>query len=230
LPEAGLLHSLIDFFFADRSGPQPVIQYSNSGSNVAQAQKCSALILAFPPTLSALYAANLDVSANEETVFGPVGLTAYFSSAVRLITPPDFLFNAESIAPNVPPDADGEPVAFLQLFSTSNIATVWSWGPYRGNLTADQATTLLKETLSRVNKDPRNASAVPQPVTNADILGFQQNEYFPHFDSQQLAGGWYEKFNALQGQKNTYYASGLNGFETVEFALRAGIDIVDSYF
>lgn len=167
---------------------------------------------------------------DEKTVFGPFGLTAYFSSAVRLITPPDFVFNAESVAPNIPVDADGEPVAFLQPFPTSDIATVWSWGPYRGNLTADQAKTLLKETLSKVNKDPRNASAVQRPVSDADILGFQQNDYFPHFDSQQLVGGWYEKFNALQGQKNTCYASGLNGFETVEFALRAGIDIVDSYF
>lgn len=171
----------------------------------------------------------MDVSANEQTVFGPVGLSSYFSSAVRLITPPYF-FEAESVAPNVPVDADGEPVAFLQLFPTSNVATAWSWGPYRGNLTADQAKTLLKETLSKVNKDPTNATAVPQPVTDADILGFQQNDYFPHFDSQQLARGWYKKFNALQGQQNTYYASGLNGFETVEFALRAGIDIVNSYF
>jgi len=225
-----LTFELCWFVFADRSGSLPVIEYSNSGSNVAQVQKCSALILAFPPTLSALNAANLDVSADENTVFGPVGLTSYFSSAVRLITPPDFLFDAEGVAPNVPVDADGEPVAFLQLFQTSNIATAWSWGPYRGNLTADQAKALLKETLSKVNKDPRNASTVPQPVTDADVLGFQQNDYFPHFDSQQLAGGWYEKFNALQGQKKTYYASGLNGFETVEFALRAGIDIVDSYF
>jgi hypothetical protein len=223
------LHSPVNIFLADRSGPQPVIQYTNSGSNGAQAQQCSALILAFPPTLSALFAANLDVSANEQTVFGPVGLTAYFSSAVRLITSPYF-FEAESVAPNIPADADGEPVAFLQLFRASNIATAWSWGPYRGNLTADQARALLTETLSKVNKDPTNASAVPQPVTDADILGFQQNDYFPHFDSEQLAGGWYEKFNDLQGQQKTYYASGLNGFETVEFALRAGIDIVDSYF
>ena len=223
------MHALVNISLADRSGSQPVIQYINSSSNGVQAQQCSALILAFPPTLSALYTANLDVSAHEQTVFGPVGLSAYFSSAIRLITPPYF-FEAESVAPSVPVDADGEPVAFLQLFPSSNIATAWSWGPYRGNLTADQAKTLLKETLSKVNKDPTNASAVPQPVTDADILGFQQNEYFPHFDSQQLAGGWYEKFNALQGQQSTYYASGLNGFETVEFALRAGIDIIDSYF
>jgi hypothetical protein len=216
--------------FIDRSGSNPVIHYSNSGSNGIQIQQCSALILAFPPTLSSLNAANLNVSADEQTVFGPIGTTAYFSSAVRLNTPADFVFDAESVAPNVPVDAAGEPVAFLHLFSTSNIATAWSWGPYRGSVTADQAKTLLKQTLSKVNKDPRDANAVPQPVTDADILGFQQNEYFPHFDSPQLAGGWYDRFNTLQGHKNTYYASGLNGFETVEFALRAGIDIVNSYF
>lgn len=72
--------------------------------------------------------------------------------------------------------------------------------------------------------------ASTKPVTDRDVLGFQQNDYFPHFDSEQLRQGWYDKFNALQGKQKTFYASGLNGFETVEFALRAGLDIVDSYF
>ncbi|KAJ7716409.1 hypothetical protein B0H14DRAFT_2643845 [Mycena olivaceomarginata] len=46
----------------------------------------------------------------------------------------------------------------------------------------------------------------------------------------QLEAGYYAKFNALQGEKNTYYASGLNGFETVEYAIRAGIDVAETYF
>jgi len=118
----------------------------------------------------------------------------------------------------------------LKLFNTSDIATTFSWGPYRGNETRAEAKTLLKTTLSKINKDPRDPSALPEPVTNRDILEFRKNDYFPHFDSAQLAGGWYAKFNALQGKKGTYYASGLNGFETIEFAVRAGADIVDSFF
>ena len=51
-----------------------------------------------------------------------------------------------------------------------------------------------------------------------------------HICREQLEHGFYAGFNALQGHKNTYYVSGLNGFETVEFAIRAGQDVVDSYF
>lgn len=164
------------------------------------------------------------------TVFTPIGLHDYFSGAVRLSTPQDLHFSAIGNAPNLPPDAAGQPVSFLKLFSTSDIATSWSWGPYRGQTAYDQAKRLLKQTLSKFDKDPRDLTAVAKPITDKDILGFQRNDYFPHFDSVQLAAGWYDKFNKLQGQKNTYYASGLNGFETVEFALRAGLDIVDTYF
>jgi hypothetical protein len=159
-----------------------------------------------------------------------MGLIDYFSGAVRLSTPRDLTFSAASAAPNIPTDAAGQPVSFLYLFNTSNIATSWSWGPYRGNGTVEAAKTILKETLSRINKDPRDPAAVPKPVTDKDVVAFKKHDYFPHFDSQQLADGWYGKFNALQGQKNTYYASGLNGFETIEFALRAGLDVVESYF
>jgi hypothetical protein len=34
----------------------------------------------------------------------------------------------------------------------------------------------------------------------------------------------------LQGCKNTYWASGLNGMELVEWAIKAGQDVVESYY
>ena len=61
-------------------------------------------------------------------------------------------------------------------------------------------------------------------------MDFRAWDYFPHFDKDQLDNGYYEKFNSLQGYMGTYYASGLNGFETVEFAVRAGKDVANSYF
>jgi hypothetical protein len=203
-----------------------VIYYHNKADNDIQTQHCSALTLAFPPTLSALKAANLDLSPNEEVVFSPVGINNYYSSAVR-IKMPSGIFEAESTAPYIPPDADGEPVAFLHLWNGSEIATTYSWGAYRGNQTANEARELLKSTLSKVN---RNLNPGAGPITNEDVLSFLKHDYFPHFDPEQLAAGWYDKFNALQGQQQTYYASGLNMFETVEFAIRAGNDVADSYF
>lgn len=85
----------------------------------------------------------------------------------------------------------------------------------------------MKSTLSQVNK---NLNPGARDINGGDVLAFQKHDYFPHFDPEQLAAGFYDKFNALQGQQHTYYASGLNMFETVEFAIRAGYDVADSYF
>jgi hypothetical protein len=174
----------------------------------------------------ALQAAKLNLTPDEITVFSPLTLISYFSGAVRLQTPRNLSFSAAS-PPNIPVAATGAPVSLLHLFNTSDIATTWSWG---NNTSKAIARQLLKETLSKINKDPTDPAAVPVPVTDKDILGFQQNDYFPHFGPQELAAGWYDKFNKLQGVKNTYFASGLNGFETVEFALRAGSEIVETFF
>ncbi|KAG4428390.1 hypothetical protein IFR05_016129 [Cadophora sp. M221] len=215
----------------DRSGPVPVITYQKAGNSKrtrarTEVQPCSSVVLAFPPTVPALQAAKLTLTPDEVTVFSPLLLTSYFSAAVRLQTPRNLSFSAAS-PPTIPVAATGAPVSLLHLFNSSDIATTWSWG---NNTSTAVARQLLKDTLSKINKDPTNPAAVPVPVTDKDILGFQSNEYFPHFGPQELAGGWYDKFNKLQGVKKTYFASGLNGFETVEFAIRAGSEIVETFF
>lgn len=192
-----------------------------------EVQFCSSVILAFPPSVPALQAAKITLTADELTVFSPLLLTPYYSGAVRLQTPRNLSFDAAS-PPNIPVAATGAPVSLAHLFSNSDIATTWSWG--NNTTTTAIARQLLKDTLSKINKDPTNPAAVPKPVTDKDILRFQQNDYFPRFGPKELAGGWYDKFNKLQGVKNTYFASGLNGYETVEFALRAGSEIVETFF
>lgn len=187
--------------------------------------------MAFAPTLSALNATGITLSANESEVFASVQITNYFSGAVRLSEIPRGIpFQAVGPSPVVPTDAAGEPITFISLHETSNIATTFSWGGLDDAYTYQQAYDLLKEVLSRLNKDPQNSEATGVEVTDADVKAFSQTDYFPRFDQEKLAGGWYEKFNDLQGQQNTYWASGLNGFETVEFAVRAGLDIVNSHF
>jgi hypothetical protein len=200
--------------------------------------------------MHALQAANLDISSDERTVFSPVGITKYWSGAIRVATPDGIAFAgflretflgliARFLGKDffpfgefIPwlPEAAGQPVAMLRLFNASDIATTYSWGKYRSNQTLAQAKILLKQTISKINKDPRDANAKPKPITDDDIKDFREWDYFPHFDQPQLDRGYYSKFDALQGSRNTYYASGLNGFETVEFAIRAGKDIVDTYF
>jgi len=244
---------LTELFFVDRSGGFPVIIYNDPSQPAPAAQNCSKLVLPFPPVMHALQAANLDISDDENTVFGPVGINKYWSGAVSVTTPfadvfagflqetffaiiDKFLdglgFNNVTFAEFIPwlPKPAGQPVAWIRLFNASNIATTWSWGQYRSDQTLAEAKTLLEQVISKFNKDPADTNAQPVPITDADVKDFREWDYFPHYDQAQLDQGYYDKFNTLQGHKNTYYASGLNGFETVEFAIRAGTDVVNSYF
>jgi hypothetical protein len=127
------------------------------------------------------------------------------------------------------PKGAGEPVAYLRIFNKSNIATTWSWGKYKSDQTLAAAKSLQKEVISKFNKDPEDPNAKPIPITDADVRDFREWDYFLHFDWRELERGFYAKFNTLQGHKNTYYVSGLNGFETVEFAIRAGRGGVDTF-
>ena len=92
------------------------------------------------------------------------------------------------------------------------------------------ARDLLNTTLSLINKDPRNATTPAEPLDSSDIRAFRKWDYFPHFDSQPLKDGAYAKLNRLQGCNKSFWASGLNGMEIVEWAIRAGQDVVDTYF
>jgi len=248
----GRIHLNTQVTKIDRSGDVPVISYNDPSQNGPSTQKCFKLVLAFPPVMHALEAAKFDIDHKEKTVFSPVGIIKYWSGAVEVATPYGDIFAGflhktffsiidkiiDGLGGNttfgeyIPwlPKAAGEPVAYLRLFKESNIATTWSWGKYKTDQTLAEAKSLLKEVLSKFNKDPEDPNAKPIPITDAQVKDFREWDYFPHFDRKQLDHGYYAKFNALQGHKGTYYASGLNGFETVEFAIRAGKDIADTYF
>ncbi|KAF2120679.1 hypothetical protein BDV96DRAFT_484959 [Lophiotrema nucula] len=218
----------------DRSGANPVLKYTrpNKKSHFYnwETQTCSRIIFAFPPTIENLERAGLDLTKEENEVFKNVGVHNYFSSAVEFALPFGVSYIAESPSINEPPPNEGEPVAVLRLSSAINISTSWSWGPYKEFESIESARDLLNTTLSKLNKDPRNVTAAAVPLTNMDIRAFRKWDYFPHFDTEPLKCGAYEKLNKLQGKTKSYWASGLNGMETVEWAIRAGIDVVDSYF
>ncbi|TVY34652.1 Uncharacterized protein LOCC1_G008301 [Lachnellula occidentalis] len=229
---SGPIHLSTSIVKIDRSGNHPTITYHNSHEKNPQprTQSCSSVVLAFLPTLSALQSTGLDLSDDEREVFSPVGINSFYSAAVQMKTPHGMTFGAASAHPMLPPDPTGEPVVVVKLHDDLDIAITSSWGAYRGNMSKAEAYSRLKSTLSKFNKDPRNQTSVAVPLTDSDVLAFQENDYFPHFDEDQLALGFYEKFEALQGKRNTYYASGLNKFELVEYAIRAGQDVVRTHF
>jgi hypothetical protein len=213
----------------DRSGENPVVKYTDGKATEWRKQECDSIIFAFPPSIENLERAGLDITEEEQAVFGNVSTIQYYSSAVEFNLPFGVSYIANSSSPALPPPNDGEPVAVLRLDERSNISVAWSWGPYEFQ-TEDAARRLLIESLSDINKDPRNATEKPEPVTDSDVKAFKKWDYFPHFDSQPLKDGAYDKFNRLQGHKKSYWASGLNGMELVEWAVRGAQDVVDSHY
>ncbi|KAI0799681.1 FAD/NAD-P-binding domain-containing protein [Irpex lacteus] len=200
----------------DRSTSTPIITY---GSNATQV--CSDVVLAFAPTLANLHAIDMPLTSNETAVFSKVGITAYWSSATSTKIAYPYFYQQS------PPQPLSAPVGFLRVFNDSPVATTYSWGPIGSNLSIDDVTRLLVSTLTAV----QTGAGIPDPtVTTDDVKAIRQWDYFPHFNTTDLGSGTYAKYNALQGELHTYYSSGLNGFETVEFAIRAGKDLVQSFF
>ncbi|KAI0743306.1 hypothetical protein BC629DRAFT_1585253 [Irpex lacteus] len=200
----------------DRSTSIPVITYN---SNTTQA--CSDIVLAFAPTLENLRAIDMPLSSNESDVFSKVDITAYWSSATSTKIPYPYFYQQN------PPQPLGAPVGFLRVFNDSSVTTTYSWGPVGSNLSIREVTQLLVSTLTEV----QTGADISDPIVTADdVKAIRQWDYFPHLNTTDLRSGLYEKYNALQGKQHTYYSSGLNGFETVEFAIRAGKDLVQSFF
>ncbi|KAE9385815.1 hypothetical protein BT96DRAFT_1006704 [Gymnopus androsaceus JB14] len=208
----GTIYSSTNVTQIDRSGEYPVVTYNTKG-NEAHTQTCSRLVLAFPPTLRALTAAGLDFTPQERKVFLNVGVEAY-----------------------CPPVPDSGPIALLRYFNDSPISTTWSFGPSPYNETSsdtdEQVMELLVQTANSLgvgiaHNEVGNITT-PISVTEGDVKLFTRQDYFPHALTNALNAGFYESYNALQGQKNTYWTSGLNRFEDIESVIISAKDLVDN--
>lgn len=227
------IHTSAEVRCVDRSGDNPVVSFTEPSKNGTYVkwtkQECSSVIFAFPPSIANLERVGVDLTELEHDTFNNITTHQYYSSAVEFALPFGVSYIANTTSPLVPPPNDGEPVAVLRLSEQSNVSVAWSWGPYEFQ-TEEAARSLLVESMSKLNKDPRNATSSPEPFCDSDVKAFKKWDYFPHFESDALREGAYGKLNLLQGMKKTYYASGLSGMEIVEWAIRGGYDVVDTYF
>ncbi|KAM0259918.1 hypothetical protein ACHAPA_010525 [Fusarium lateritium] len=212
-------------------GRQPSIQYRGGKGRYANTQLCSEVIIAFPPTSTALKESGLVLSAAERTLFSQVDVNGYFSSAVRMDKLGDNL-TVSQVLPNPlePFKPEGQPVYLTPLHPESDIVSVYS-ADDPAHPSASRVKGHLIRDLSKINKNLDNVHAQGEKVVAADIRAFSgQIDYFPHVGPKALANGWYKRFNDLQGKDHIYFTSGLNSFELVEYAIRAARELVVSHF
>jgi hypothetical protein len=171
------------------------------------------------------------LSAAERTLFAQVTVNGYFSSAVRMDKLGDNL-TVSQVLPNPlePFKPEGQPVYLTPLHPESDIVSVYS-ADDPAHPSATRVKKHLVSDLSKINKDLDDVHAQGTRVGTADIRAFSgQIDYFPHVGPKALADGWYERFNHLQGTDHTYFTSGLNSFELVEYTIRAARDLVGQHF
>ncbi|KAM0203935.1 hypothetical protein ACHAQI_010271 [Fusarium lateritium] len=173
----------------------------------------------------------LVLSAAERSLFSQVDVNGYFSSAVRMDKLGDNL-TVSQVLPNPlePFKPEGQPVYLTPLHPESDIVSVYS-ADDPAHHSATRVKGHLIRDLSKINKDLDNVHAQGTKVVAADIRAFSgQIDYFPHVGPKALANGWYKRFNDLQGKDHTYFTSGLNSFELVEYTIRAARELVVSHF
>lgn len=188
--------------------------------------------MAFPPTSKALRKAGLQLSPVENALFSQVGTSNYFASAVRMKQLPSNVTLVQALpdplSPFVP---QGQPVYVTDLHANSNIASVYSADEPGAPGAEERVKRRLITDLGKVNRNVYVAQQASLPVTPRDVRAFSgQVDYFPHLGTDAVAGGWYKRFNGLQGSQRTYFTSGLNSFELVEYTIRAAQDLVATYF
>ncbi|MCG6136918.1 MAG: hypothetical protein MET45_20155 [Nostoc sp. LLA-1] len=59
---------------------------------------------------------------------------------------------------------------------------------------------------------------------------YDQWPYFPHVSSEAMQAGFYDRLEALQGQRQTFYVGGLLNFELVETIVEYSQHLVKKNF
>ena len=115
-------------------------------------------------------------------------------------------------------------------------ASVGAADGYRKNVTIPPGTY----TASAFVQDPDKDYDEVQKTMDEDMarVGFpikdkhfaQEVYYCPHVSCEDYADGWYDRLEALQGNKNTFYAGEIISFGDMEDTCAASKDIVGRFF
>ena len=99
-------------------------------------------------------------------------------------------------------------------------ATVYALANHTGSKDKD-----YDEVMKMMDED---MAKVGYPIKGKHFA--QEVYYCPHVSSKDYADGWYDKLEALQGNKNTYYAGEIISFGDMEDTCAASKDIIGRFF
>jgi predicted NAD/FAD-binding protein len=110
----------------------------------------------------------------------------------------------------------GELVFGLKPWKSKDVYIFYAYG--REGMTMDDSISRIAETVRRLGGS----------ITH--VYRTVKWRYFPHVSCEALADGFFERLDAMQGVRNTYYAGELLAMGTVETAVRQARGLVERHF
>ncbi|KAL2641753.1 hypothetical protein R1flu_009340 [Riccia fluitans] len=158
----------------------------------------------------------LDYTAKEMELFSKVVIVDYYTTVLKIsgfehFPPrfyyPDFARSHSSV---------GRFVVMQRFHADTNVFLFWSYGTKE--IDQNQVTQHLFRDVERMGG-------------RVEALVVQRKfRYFPHVTSTDMAEGFYDKLEELQGENNTYFVGALMAFELTERNASYSINLMAKYF
>lgn len=178
---------------------------TNKGEIIADA-----LILASPLDESLQY---LDASPQEKEIFTKISYTDYRTYACLL---KDFPKGHGYLPGNFTSERSGHPVMWYQRYRDSNLYTFYILGDWK--ISDSQCLKNIEAVVHRLG------GSIQKHLTTA------RWKYFPHISPQMMKEGYFDRLEALQGTRQTYYAGELLNFSTVDFSAQYSQKLIERHF
>ncbi|OZM70810.1 hypothetical protein CFN78_23090 [Amycolatopsis antarctica] len=152
----------------------------------------------------------LDTTPAEDAVASKVRVIDYYTVLCRISgLPRDGLYLTDDGA-GAPPR--GHCVAYHNRYCDTDVYTCYSYGAEGTG--AEEITANLREDVARLGGE----------VT--EVLVVRRWPFFPHFASEDVADGIYDRLEALQGRRRTYHVGGLPAYELIETTVAYSRELV----
>jgi protoporphyrinogen oxidase len=196
---------------AIRRSPRGVeVEYERQG--LARTERFDKLILACPFQDATSF---LDASVAEERLFRKIRTNEYYVTVAHVSRVPDVSTYVYPYARRFTP---GQPTVFYPPGEKDDDG-VFVFYAYGGpGVDEDVVRTNLTAMVTSLG------GAVDE------ILHTQRWRYFPHVDTTDMLSGFYDDFEALQGQFHTYYTGELLSFTLVELVHEYSRALIERHF
>lgn len=168
------------------------------------------LVLACPLDRALVF---LDATAEEQDLFGRIQYYDYWVLLGEISgLPPDTGF----IRANFALENQGHLMIWCRRWPQTKLYTLYALGDFQ---TSEEVIT------ANIAADLRRAGAHLE-----EVLAVRRWRYFPHVPPADMAAGFYERLEAMQGIRRTFYCGEIMSFSTLESSARYARDLVERFF